>query len=176
VQRGIDRLGFAEHQHHATRFIKDHLMGFRPPEHTSTGPFANQDRDALRALGAATGTVGLRIDHDAHAGGLDAEGLFRHLRGIKSLALVIGSTLIPVKGQRNVRRVITRGHHGARTFPAAVGVADAGDVAEVELGIDIEMLSIPQRSPFDQPFPVLMEPLRFEIDLESQILRPCRTA
>jgi hypothetical protein len=172
----IDRLGFSEHQEHPAGFIKDDLMRFRPPENTSTSPFTDQNGNCLGTLSRAAPAVGFRIDDHAHAGSLNAEGIFSNLRGIESLAFVVGSAFIPIKGQGNIGRIITCRHHGARAFPSAFRISDARDTAEVELGIDIEMFAIPQRGPFDQPFPVLMKSLRFQIDFESQILCPCRTA
>ncbi len=154
----IDGQLLAEHQHHATGFIEDHLMRLRSPEDPSAGTFTDQDRDRFRTLAAATAAVGLRVNHDPHAGGLDAEGLFRNLRGIKAFAFFARAAFIPVKDQGNIRSIVPGGHHGSRAFPATIRVADAVDVAEVELGIHIEMFAIPQGSPFNQPVAVLMEP------------------
>jgi hypothetical protein len=173
---GINRLGFPQHQEHAAGFIKDDLMRFRPPEDASPSSFTDQNGNCFGTLSRATAAVGFRVNDHAHAGSLNAEGIFSDLRGIKSFAFVVSSAFIPIKGQRNIGRIVACRHHGARAFPSAFGIADARDIAEVQLGIDIEMFPIPQRGPFDQPFPVLMKSLRFQIDFESQILRPCRTA
>jgi hypothetical protein len=118
-------------------------------------------------LRAAASAVGFGVNDNAHASSLNTKGFFSDLRRIKPLALVMGSAFIPVECQRNIGRIVTRGHDSAHAFPAAFGIADAGDVTEVELWIDIEMFAIPQRGPFDQPFPVLMKSLRFEINFES---------
>lgn len=75
----IDGLLLAEHQHHATGFIEDHLMRFRPPEDASAGSFTDQDRNRFRTLTVATAAVGLGVNHDPHAGGLDPKGFFRDL-------------------------------------------------------------------------------------------------